>query len=287
MKISLAHHYWQNKANATWNPARFPCPAIEDAIKQNYVALETERPVWRRYGDITVIFDYRPTKDIYGRDIVPISFAFVPGRLISEKCRCQIAKILARTPETVTEIEAPDGCLAKASHRVMPVLAGAAALALIAAGFWLVGGAEKQEAMVPEAAPAMAEQNVAKPALALPESDAAKLEAHSPVRETKAEAEYGHTQTEQFSEADLNETQDAFSHLCGQRELRKKMNNCAGAYFAEYCGKRLEKGLNFEKWKALTKAKMCARGEDKKIFKRGQEPDRKTIKEMERIFDGR
>ena len=105
MRLKVAHHFWQNNENATWYPSAFPFPEIEAEVKHQYERLQTERPQWKTFGNICVFFDYRPGKDIFGRTIVPISFAFLRNCKNPSRSAAAILPVLARTPHAVTEVE--------------------------------------------------------------------------------------------------------------------------------------------------------------------------------------
>lgn len=105
MRLKVAHHFWQNNENATWSPSAFPLPEIEVEIKHQYERLQTERPQWKTFGNVCVFFDYRPGKDIFGRTIVPISFAFLSNCKNPSRSAAAILPVLAQTPHSVTEVE--------------------------------------------------------------------------------------------------------------------------------------------------------------------------------------
>ena len=91
-KILLAHHYWKDGKNATWFPIKFPIQEIEVDLKSKYDYLQAEKPPYLTLENVTVFLAYHPSKDIFGRDIVPISFAFVKN---------------CRNPEVVAKIILP------------------------------------------------------------------------------------------------------------------------------------------------------------------------------------
>lgn len=105
MRIPVCHHYWQDGQDARWQPAAFPVPEIEAAIKSDYLELQAKRPQWRKYGAFWAIFDYRPEKDVFGRPIVPISFAFLPDRPDAAHLLPQIKSRLAAAPRGCRYIE--------------------------------------------------------------------------------------------------------------------------------------------------------------------------------------
>lgn len=114
MQMLVAHHFWKDGKNATWNPTRFPVPEIERAVKEDYEKLAAERPPFRTYGAWTVFFVYTPKHDYAGRTIVEISFAFAKQLRRPDRYAPQICALLdglARTEATLeirlTEEQAP------------------------------------------------------------------------------------------------------------------------------------------------------------------------------------
>lgn len=108
MKIKLCHHYWQDTVNAVWRPQSFPYPKIEKELKQLYPILQEKQPVYHTFGNVTVFFNYRPGRDVYGRDIVPISFAFVPECENPEKCGKVIGEALEKADYDTLELDLPN-----------------------------------------------------------------------------------------------------------------------------------------------------------------------------------
>lgn len=147
MKIQLAHHYWKNRENSVWNPSRFPRPEIEQEVKRTYSLLEEGRPKWRKYGDITVFFDYRPAKDVFGRDIVPISFAFVPGCIDPALCHKSLAEKLGKATVSQLELDVdfPDGCVVSFIKKYFWPFIGVACTILAFLVVWAFYGNEKAE----------------------------------------------------------------------------------------------------------------------------------------------
>lgn len=146
MIIKLAHHFWEKNENATWRPMPFPYPDIEDEIKKDYVFLEAKRPKWKQYGNITAFFDYRPAKDIYGRDIVPISFAFIANCKRPEACHSTIASRLAnaRTEGTYFEVDIPEANLkVRSKKRNISGSLKVSIMVLIVICLWLFMSREK------------------------------------------------------------------------------------------------------------------------------------------------
>lgn len=122
MRIPVCHHYWKDGQDAAWVPSAFPVPQIEEAVKNDYVILQKERPKWRKYGGFWAIFDYRPEKDVFGRDIVPISFAFLPDAPEAEKLLPQIRSCLKATPRDRAWLNATRS-LPVVKKRMLPILA--------------------------------------------------------------------------------------------------------------------------------------------------------------------
>lgn len=255
MKILLAHHYWQHNANAVWNPGRFPYPAIEDEIKKNYSLLEAERPAWKQYGDVTVFFDYRPGKDIYGRDIVPISFAFLPGCQNPAACVGPVMAGLAvaSTSQLSMDVELPAGCLPIKRHYRLGVIVAACAMAVILA-VWLFSGGKKEE----KSAPAQVSETKNMQVTGIPPANpnpAVLSQARSnhvynpgrhvqqePVEEARAEA----ASPDYEVDKDIQELCDNDDFI--KRELPIK---CFQKYFRSYCNRNLKLGENYEEWKVV------------------------------------
>lgn len=108
MKIPVCHHYWQNRENARWSPAAFPVPEIEARVKGEYPLLQKDRPPFRVYDRWSVFFAYKPDKDIYGRPICPMSFAFVRDCANPEKLSASIAPLLAQAAIDDARLTLPD-----------------------------------------------------------------------------------------------------------------------------------------------------------------------------------
>lgn len=77
LKIPVCHHFWKDGEYAVWQPPKFPIPEIENRVKADYDHLQSDKPPYKTYGNYTVFFAYKPGKDIFGRNITAISFAFV------------------------------------------------------------------------------------------------------------------------------------------------------------------------------------------------------------------
>lgn len=108
MRIPICHHFWENGENARWLPQTFPVGKLESQIKNDYQALATAQPASKIYGEYTVFFDYRPAKDIFGRKIVPVSFAFYrnfPGDSLLAR---QIHQALAKAPTSQFWLDLPE-----------------------------------------------------------------------------------------------------------------------------------------------------------------------------------
>lgn len=108
MRIPICHQFWENGENARWMPQVFPVEKLEWQIKADYQALATRRPASKQYGEYTVFFDYRPAKDIFGRNIVPISFAFYKNFPNDSALARQIHTALANAPNSQTWLDLPD-----------------------------------------------------------------------------------------------------------------------------------------------------------------------------------
>lgn len=108
MRIPICHQFWENGENARWLPQVFPVEKLESQIKADYQALAAARPASKKYGEYTVFLDYRPAKDIFGRNIVPISFAFYKNFPDNPALARHIHKTLANAPNSQTWLDLPD-----------------------------------------------------------------------------------------------------------------------------------------------------------------------------------
>ncbi len=115
MRIPICHQFWENGENARWLPQVFPVEKLESQIKADYQSLATARPAARKYGEYTVFFDYRPAKDIFGRNIVPISFAFYKNFPDDPALARHIHKALANAPNSQIWLDLP--CAARAAKQ--------------------------------------------------------------------------------------------------------------------------------------------------------------------------
>lgn len=296
MKIRLAHHYWRDKTNATWNPERFPFPAIEDEIKKNYAILEAERPKWKQYGNITVFFDYSLTKDVYGRDIVPISFAFVPDCQNPAQCYPAVAKRLRHAPVSQTEMELPDDSFGiSKKNRLSSIFAVLVALlSIIIIGILFIGDREEPEIVIPVSE---TEENIG-PGTKMESVDMEKSaspagsEMSAPhVKNPEKMANAGnmkHSSARNAVASGHEKSGPELSPLCDQPDLRRLMTDCARTYFDEYCANRIEKGQNFGKWYKVTNALLCSRNsiisDGKYIIFREPKIDDKIKSKVETIF---
>ena len=231
MKIRLSHHYWQDRKNATWNPPQFPYPGIELEIKQAYPLLEVERPRYKVFGDITVFFDYRPAKDAYGRDIIPISFAFVEGCADPLLCAGAVLPALARMPESALEmdVDLPAGCLRAESRKLLvPALVGLGIAAALV-GAWLLFAGKEETAQAPPPPPSVVESR---------ETERAAAEKES--QEPPAESAPAPAESEEFG-------------VCDSEALPAKLWPCPRAFLEAYCAGTLGKGQTFNKFRAAHK----------------------------------
>lgn len=139
MQIPVCHHFWKNGENAQWSPAAFPVPEIETRIKNDYLALAARQPAVGKYGRYTVFFDYRPARDIFGRAIMPISFAFYKDFPDDPQLANKIRAALAKTPNMQYSIDLPDAprAAAEPACRKTKRPRFVAALVLLAALAWL------------------------------------------------------------------------------------------------------------------------------------------------------
>lgn len=269
MKIRLAHHYWRDKTNATWSPERFPFPAIEDEIKKNYAILEAERPKWKQYGDVTVFFDYRPTKDVYGRDIVPISFAFVPDCRKAAQCCPDVLKRLRDAPVSQTEMELPDGRFSIGKKKKLSGIFAVSVtlLSVIIIGIFFIRDREKPERVIPVSE--TKENIVPEPHLGAAGIEKGEQAAGSsipapPVKSRKdiANAEnFKHPDEQKAVASGHGKSDSELSSLCAHPSLRSLMTSCARTYFDEFCANRIEKGQNFGKWNETTNVPVCSRND--------------------------
>lgn len=158
MRIPVCHHYWKDGQNAAWTPVAFPVPQIEEAVKNDYVILQKERPKWRKYGAYWVIFDYRPETDVFGRAIVPISFAFLPYNPEAEKLLPQVRARLKATPRERSYLDSPNSS-PDAKKRLVRTAAGFLILAaLLALAPFFFRSQNKEESL------AVRPQEIKKPA---------------------------------------------------------------------------------------------------------------------------
>jgi hypothetical protein len=109
MRVAIIHHFWRNNEKATWVPDIFPVPEIEAAVKRQYTRLANDRPPWETFGEYCVFFAYKPSKDVFGRDTMPISFAFIKHCHDPERCAGIIGPLLQKTepPADFLEVHLP------------------------------------------------------------------------------------------------------------------------------------------------------------------------------------
>lgn len=310
MEIRLAHHYWKNKENSVWNPARFPYPEIEQAVKQSYVMLEDERPKWRRYGDITVFFDYRPSQDVFGRNIVPITFAFVPGCIEPDVCWKLLAKKLASAPESILELDVdfPDGAVSETRKKLPWRILGICAAIGIGIAIWCLTGINK----VKQAEIADAEQGSATPSMPK-QIDVVKMpaekadvetvekpnsgmrgDAASPEKIPQASANPGgtsekkgeivnqETDTSLSADSPLKQQNEARAWICAHTTglFSGRNSDCAIQFVRMVCDRQMQAGRNFEKWSNSGEYEKCTRNRHWNIK---DDLGKKIENELERI----
>lgn len=217
MKIKLSHHYWQDRKNAIWNPPQFPYPQIEQEIKQAYPLLEAERPKYKTFGNIAVFFDYRPTKDAYGRDIVPISFAFLQDCVNPKLCAKAIIPLLAQMPTSAQnmEVKLPDGCIQVKSRKpyLLTLLFGLVIVLLVSAYLF---APKEEQARVPTLPEILAEQQEVENIL--PKSVQLEKKSH-----------------QQSIEPEEVKTSSLNSDICDSDEIWSKLFPCPRAFLQAYC----------------------------------------------------
>ena len=257
--IRLAHHFWQDRANARWNPSIFPYPELENAIRQNYALFEAERPKWKQFGNVTVFFDYRPAKDIYGRDIVPISFAFVPDCVNPELCHKAIAARLSKASDQELEIAVnlPEGSLRipKKTKTPKPVIWLCLALAFLG-GIWLFwnGKKEKAEPTVELASQKSMQQEETLNPTGISQSQTTTLksalgEKASPSQNDVDSCKSSEVSTVSASPKQQGNHQAKPSLVCANiQDLQKMMHPCAASFLNEYCAGRISEKTVFSEW---------------------------------------
>ncbi len=273
MRISVAHHFWQNNENATWCPTVFPAPEIESAVKSQYERLQTERPEWRKFGDYCVFFDYRPGKDVFGRIIVPISFAFLRYCRNPARSAAAIRPILAETPNEATEIdvdlpwEEGAGRLWKQTpFSVKATLMTVAALSVAVILFMLFRPAEVP-APLPPVERDLAEPDAPKPAPPA-EEDTPGSESAPAVQETQETAPPQEVPIPQGPE------------LCSRDDIIESLFVCPAIYVRAQCGEGAP-ALKFDAWLEKTTDSHCdmwKRGGQRKYRK----PDHAPLSKRDR-----
>lgn len=245
MKIDLCHHYWKNRANAQWFPEHFPCPQIEHAVKREYPLLISERPRWKTWDGITVFFDYQPDKDIYGREIVPVSFAFLPGCVNPEACWQRVSPALAKAPRTSTSIDVdiPAGFLHTKQVKRKKTLLGFAVLACLCASlFWFWPTRESTITKGSEVAPPTIEQ-------------AREIQGHSSTMLGRGGAKSHVGGNTPSSKATLAQAppiihRENLHDICGQ-DWKDKLVLCPRLYIKQLCNPNSQEPfLSFENWRS-------------------------------------
>lgn len=286
MKIRLAHHYWQNNESAQWNPKQFPFPDIEQELKGSYVILEAEKPKWKKYGNITVFFDYRPTKDIYGRAIVPITFAFVPDCRKPEVCQPVIARKLASATNSKLEIEVslPPGAVGekKVKSKKNFIIAGICiALLLFILPFFKTG---KQRApkkvIVPQdraEAVKIAQEAVMQEAQAGKNFPDKNGETPAPSGKMK---EVELKEPEEQAASKIAATQQSVLICKGLEEnILPFLEKCAARFIKDYCANRTG-NKNYARWLSDNNPAECSRSKE---FTIKSSLSDKFVKELNRI----
>lgn len=273
MKVGLAHHFWKDKTNATWNPPQFPYPQIEQSLKEDYPRLARERPRWKQYADITVFFDYRPTRDIYGRDIVPISFAFLSRCNDPESCAAILSSPLSRanTHQLEMDVDLPEGCVRKPGKMAGLLVMAVASICVVGVGIWLLTsgkGDAPQKPVVPAA-----------PEMATPEPTPPTPE--QPTQMTPEPAK-----KPQPVQAAIVPTPKPVlpSPLCEDPGVPAMLNQCEKLYFETFCAGQLAAGEYYSKWRARTKLPKCSRIKESKPLENLPEND--VPPQLRRIFYG-
>lgn len=241
MEILLSHHFWKDNYNATWNPPLFPYPQIEQAVKESYAFLEQEKPPWRKYGNITAFTYYRTGKDAFGRDIVAISFAFVPNCIDPAACHRILAPLLARATQETTrlDVEFPAGIVAqpeaaqpKSGPRLKLALA-AAAVALFGIAAFLLFGQNKRVAETHTSAPVQSEAPVA---AQLPE----RIEkAAQPNEEVEKSVSESAVETQDAPQPTIKAPVAMLPELCANIEISQELQKCPRMYFVGVCERRI------------------------------------------------
>lgn len=275
MRILLAHHWWEGGRNATWNPARFPVPDIEGAIKAAYDRLQMERPEHERFGGHAVFMCYHPATDYAGRDCVGISFAFVPdagGRLkdagLLERCRGIILPRLEAAPRTVTELEVPlplpDASARKPGSPARWAAAAVAAALLIAGGVTL-SSKGKGGNPAPDGADAPPPSVAAAPA--------------PPAAEMPAETKAPTTPAPTPPAAPKLEAEDPVKAMCERLpDLKDGLRPCARRFAGRRCGGGVS--ISFPEW--LKQDEDCSR--NREYEKEHFFVDEKSVKSPDRTL---
>lgn len=274
MEILLSHHFWHDNKNAVWNPSLFPYPQIEQKLKESYVVLEAERPAWKKYDNITVFFDYRPGKDAYGRDIVPISFAFVPNCLNPKACQSVIAPLLCRITNNVTKIDLdfpPESIyIPKVPKPISPlkiILVLSTLLPLFFIWFYFFGNENEQYQGYTDkigALDAIKEENVLSPKF---------IEV---IKNELSEQELTKSENDK-------QNKETPSYLCEDDKMKNFLENslfpCPKQYFTAICSGEIKKNISFEEW--LTKEGKNCNYRGGLLYKRTlKDEDKKELKKF-------
>lgn len=247
VRLPLSHHFWKNRENAQWFPANFPYPALEQEIKREYPVLASSRVPWKVMKGVTVFFDYRPEKDVYGRSIVPISMAFLPRCNDPAACARIILPLLAQTSNTATNLEValPRRYLQEPRFSRKLVIAAILAFCLGGAGMTAVlklrpgsSGTEDDSTSPP-------------PSLAF-ETDAGKpvpAQSEAPAEEAGAAAKAEFSAGEPDAVAAETTEDEGRREICGYSDLIDKLVGCPKVYIWELCHNLQPPDSSFISWR--------------------------------------
>lgn len=268
MKIKLCHHLWQDKANATWFPKQFPYPEIEQEIKTEYPILQAERPKFKRFGELTVFFDYRPSKDLYGREIVPISFAFLPDCGDASACAKYILPTLSHSTSTVSDIEVdiPQKYLHSSKAGVNKTLRkGALAICIIASLLGVLIWSRDNNS------PTNRNTNIHSPAKSSSAQENTSGKIHQSNSSPAPEMTLAHSEdTDRIKDIPAKSRID---QLCSNQQIKTSLFKCPKAFFDQKCTGNISKSIRFSEW-MKSQPELCneyARNAQSKIYIRGDQ----------------
>lgn len=118
LNFKCARHFWKNGRDATWEVAEgFPTYVL-DWLKENYPHFEEKRPKYETFQNSTIFFFYNDTQDIFGRDIIEITFWYVKykflhpeivyTRLKNKACSLKYERILSFNVEKNNILDVTD-----------------------------------------------------------------------------------------------------------------------------------------------------------------------------------